>query len=54
MYKLTQQLKQQLEQQGVKFIEITLEDLAKAKPIYKQKDGNQIPNIQTADPGTDE
>ena len=45
MIKLTPELKERLEKQGVKFIRITLEDLAKAKPIYKQKDGKYIQSI---------
>lgn len=42
MIKTTPEYIEQLKRQGIKVIEITLEDLAKAKPIYKQKDGKYI------------
>ena len=52
MKRLTPQLLNQIQASGVPIKEITLKDLAKAKPIYIQKDGNQVQNIQTADPGS--
>lgn len=39
MIKLTPELKARIEKSGKPTIRITLEDLAKAKPIYLKKDG---------------
>ena len=42
MIKETPELLAELKKRNVKIIEITLEDLVKAKPIYLKKDGKHI------------
>ena len=45
MIPLTPELEKKIKESGKPMINITLEDLAKAKPIYKQKDGKYIQSI---------
>ena len=42
MIKLTEELKKKIEDSGAKLIKITLEDLAKAKPINKKPNKKQL------------